>query len=59
MRPEYEGIIYVSKSNDGFSEVDPNAIAPKYYMYMFANTGDNSEPIASPSYQYMPDLIPT
>ena len=34
---------------DGFSDVDPNAISSKYSMYMLANTGDNGEPIASPS----------
>ena len=33
---------------DGFSDVDPNAISSKYSM-MLANTGDNGEPIASPS----------
>ena len=32
---------------DGFSDVDPNAISSKYATYMLANTGDNSEPIAS------------
>ena len=34
---------------DGFSDVDPNAISLKYSMYILANTGDNGEPIASPS----------
>ena len=41
---------------DGFSDVDPNAISSKYSMYKFANTGDNGEPIASPSScQYISD----
>ena len=31
---------------DGFSDVDPNAISSKYFLYMLANTGDNGEPIA-------------
>ena len=44
---------------DGFSDVDPNAISSKYSMYMLANTGDNGEPIASPSsYRYISDSIP-
>ena len=34
---------------DGFSDVDPNAISSKYSMYMLANTGNNGEPITSPS----------
>ena len=43
---------------DVFSEVDPNAIFSKYSMYMLANTGDNGDPIASPSScQYMLDFI--
>ena len=43
---------------DGFSDVDPNAISSKYSMYLSANTGDNSEPIASPSFcQYISDPI--
>ena len=42
---------------DGFSDVDPNAISSKYSM--LANTGDNSEPIASPSScRYISDPIP-
>ena len=40
---------------DGFSDVDPNDISSKYSMYMLANTGDNGEPIASPSYRYISD----
>ena len=43
---------------DGFSDVDPNGISSKYSMYMLANTGDNSVPIASPSCRYMHDPIP-
>ena len=43
---------------DGFSDVDPNAISSKYSMYLLANTGDNGEPIASPSScRYTSDLI--
>ena len=43
---------------DGFSDVDPNAVSSKYSMYMLANTGDNGEPIASPSScQYISDPI--
>ena len=34
---------------DGFSDIDPNAISSKYFMYMLTNTGDISEPIANPS----------
>ena len=34
---------------DGYSDVDPNAISSKYSIYVLANTGDNGEPIASPS----------
>ena len=43
---------------DGFSDVDPNVISSKYPMYKFANTGDNGEPIASPSCRYISDPIP-
>ena len=44
---------------DGFSDVDPNAISSKYSMYMFANTGDNGETIASSSScRYISDPIP-
>ena len=43
---------------DGFSGVDPNAISSKYSMYMLANTGDNGEPIASPSCWNISDPIP-
>ena len=44
---------------DSFSDVDPNAISSKYAMYMLANTGDNGEPIASPSScQYISDATP-
>ena len=44
---------------DGFSDVDPNTISSKYSMYMLANTGDNGEPIASPSScRYISDPIP-
>ena len=44
---------------DRFSDVDSNTISLKYSMYMLANTGDNSEPIASPSsYRYISDPIP-
>ena len=35
--------------NDGFSDVDPNAISLKYSLYKIANTSDNGKPIASPS----------
>ena len=42
---------------DGFSDVDPNAISSRYSMYMLANTGDNGQPIASPSFQYISDPI--
>ena len=49
---------YLSHIN-GFSEIYPNAISSKYSMFMFTNTGDNCDPIASPSSrQYMSDLIP-
>ena len=45
--------------NDGFNDVDPNAISSKYSMYMLANFGDNGDPIASPSScRYMSDPIP-
>ena len=44
---------------DGFSDVDPNVISSKYSMYMLANTGDNGEPIASPSScRYISDPTP-
>ena len=42
---------------DGFDDVDPNAISSKYSMCMLANTGDNSDPIASPSCWYISDPI--
>ena len=42
---------------DGFSDVDPNAISSKYSMYMLANTGDNSEPIARSSCRCISDPI--
>ena len=41
----------------GFSDVDPNVIASKYSMYMLANTGDDYEPISSPSCRYISDPI--
>ena len=41
-----------------FNDVYPNTIFSKYYMYMLANTVDNSEPTASPSCQYLSDPIP-
>ena len=45
--------------NNGFSDVDTNAISSKYSMYMLANSGENGSPIASPSYcQYTSDPIP-
>ena len=44
---------------DGFNEVDPNAISSMYSMYMLAKTGDNGDPIASPSScRYISDPIP-
>ena len=49
MRPDNECVIYVSSHIDGFSDVDPNAISSKHSMFMLAYTGDNGEPIASPS----------
>ena len=43
---------------DGLSDVHPNAISSKYSMYMWANTSDNGEPIASPSScRYLSDPI--
>ena len=43
---------------DGFSDVDPNAISSKYFIYMLANIEDNSEHIASPSFcRYISDPI--
>ena len=49
--------MYLSPT-DVFSDVDPNAISSKYSTYMLANTGDNSEPIASPSScRYISDPI--
>ena len=39
---------YLSHIN-GFHDIDPNAISSKYSMYMLPYTGDNAEPIASPS----------
>ena len=44
---------------DGFSDVNPKAISSKYSIYMFANTGNNGEPIASPSScRYISNPIP-
>ena len=44
---------------DGFSDVHPNAISSKYFMYMLANICDNGKPIASPfSCRYIPDPLP-
>ena len=44
---------------DGCSDLDSNAISSKYFMYMLANTGDNGEPIANPSFcRYVSDPIP-
>ena len=43
---------------DGFSDADPNGISSKYSMYILANTGDNGEPIASPSCRYISDPFP-
>ena len=48
MRPEDEYIIYLSH-NDDFSDLDLNAISLKYSLYMLTYTGDNGNPIASPS----------
>ena len=45
-------------SHDGFSDEDPNAISSTYSMYTLANTADNGDFKASPSYRYMSDLIP-
>ena len=43
---------------DSFSYVDPNTISSKYSMYMLDNTGNNSEPVASPSSgRYISDPI--
>ena len=28
---------------DGFSDVDPNAISSKYFIYMLVNTGDDGK----------------
>ena len=42
---------------DGFGDVDPNTISLKYSMYMFANTGDNSDRIASRSCLVISDPI--
>ena len=44
--------------NDDFSDIDPNAISSKYFMYTLASAGDNSDPIANPSScQYTSDSI--
>ena len=32
---------------DGFSDIDPNPISSKYFMYMLANTGDNGVDISA------------
>ena len=40
--------------NDGFYNLDPNAISSKYSMYTLANTSDNGDPIASPSSSLTP-----
>ena len=43
---------------DAFNDVDPNAISSKYSMYTLANTGNNGDPIGSPSScRYMLDPI--
>ena len=43
---------------DGFSDVEPNSISSKYFMYTLANTGNHRDPITSPSCAYMSDAIP-
>ena len=51
--------MYHLSYQDGFSDVDLNAITSKYSMYMLANNGNNTEPIASfSSFRYMSDPIP-
>ena len=56
MRPENEWMnvssTYLSHNND-FSDVDPNAISLKYFMYMLANTGNNVDSKANPPCLYM------
>ena len=42
--------------NDGFSDIDPNAMSSKHSMYTLAKTGDNRDSIASPSCWYMSDI---
>ena len=56
MRPENECIIYVPKPQCS-SDVDPNAISSKYSIYTLANTGNNGDPITSPSCRYILNSI--
>ena len=42
-------VSYYQSPNDGFSDVDPNALSSKYSSYMFTNDVINDDPIASPS----------
>ena len=43
--------------NDGFSDIDPNAISLQYSKYTLANTGDNGDPIDNPSGRDMTEPI--
>ena len=43
---------------DSSSDLDPNAVLSKYSIYMLANSGDNGEAIANPSFcRYISDPI--